>query len=333
MSTNPHSSAQRPRRSRRIHDRQTAIPSAAENELTDVDENILELADGDTTEEEDESDIIHAGPNLRVRQSATNNCLENRPYLDPFREARARQRNQRSGVTMGNLEPENDVPSASSGPSTYTPAPLPETSQDAKSLAMFLDAAKLLEQNQIPCTSPDCPAPHPHMEGPYLFEGKVPNSELADVYFAPSIPPPAVVEAYNNIEKMPSLADLEIHDRFFAYHTVPCRPSRYLNKVGKSQCKSKNCGVDLQPHKTGAYLHDGYDASLHLSRRTCHVFGVSNPPPDIWDAAIRIQDGSATDRDLERVDDFSIHHSHFDVDDARRTELQSWQKERRSVRP
>ncbi|KAL8976069.1 MAG: hypothetical protein Q9205_007858, partial [Flavoplaca limonia] len=230
MSTNPHSSAQRPRRSRRIHDRQTAIPSAAENELTDVDENILELADGDTTEEEDESDIIHAGPNLRVRQSATNNCLENRPYLDPFREARASQRNQRSGVTMGNLEPENDVPSASSGPSTYTPAPLPETSQDAKSLAMFLDAAKLLEQNQIPCTSPDCPAPHPHMEGPYLFEGKVPNSELADVYFAPSIPPPAVVEAYNNIEKMPSLADLEIHDRFFAYHTVPCRPSRYLNK-------------------------------------------------------------------------------------------------------
>lgn len=339
-----HNNANRKRKFQLNDDRSSGIPSATDNDLTDRDRAIRASKGDDSTKkdvspdkkpkvQDESSDIIRVGHNLRVRRSAIDNAIENSPYLAPWHKEKLRRRNERSGVTMGKSEPESDVPGASTGPAVRTPTPPPETSEDARSLAMFLGAAKVLDQNVIPCTSPGCPVTHPHGEGPYLFEGKVPNSELANVYFSPSVPPPAVVKAFNAVDGMPSSKDLEMKDRFFEYHTAPCRPSKHLNKVWARQCKSKNCGVDLQPHKKGAYLHEGIDASLHQSRRSNHAFGISNPPPEVWESAFRVQDGNATDRDHERVNDFSAHHACFIKGDARRAELQSWQKERRNERP
>ncbi|KAL8765760.1 MAG: hypothetical protein Q9209_007267 [Squamulea sp. 1 TL-2023] len=307
-----------------------------------LDAEILALADGDTTEEasspemgsefqEEYSEILRTGHNLRHRSMASSR--EESSYLAPWQRERLRQRNKRAGVTTRNDEDEKDI---SKGPMSLlspTRAPPGEYSEDARAIVMLREAAEYLEQNAIPCTSPNCPATHPHGEGPYLFQGRVPDSELANVYFAPSIPPPSVVQAFNNLDALPSWQDLDMKDRFFNYHTAPCRPSKYLDKVGKLQCKSKNCGVEVQPHQKGAYLHGGLDGSLHLSRRLHHAFGISNPPPEVWDSAIRIQNGNATERDKERVDDFSAHHTRWDTGDARRAEMMSWQKERRSERP
>ena len=265
----------------------------------------------------------HVGHDPRVQRSAINNVIEESPYAGPWHQEQSRQRQERSGVTMGKAVPE----------AAYAPTQPPKISDDVRSVAMLLDAAKVVDQNVIPCTSPDCPVTHPHGEGPYLFEGEVPNSELANRYFSPSVPPPAVVKAFNALDGMPSLKDLDMKDRFYEYHTVPCRPSKHLKRMFTRDCKSKNCGVDLQPHKQGVYLHDGKDASLHQARRSNHAFGISNPPPEIWAAAFRMQDGSATDRDRERVDDFSAHHVGFDKADGRQPELVSWRKERRSERP
>ena len=64
-----------------------------------------------------------------------------------------------------------------------------------------------------------------------------------------------------------------------------------------------------------------------------HVFGISNPPPAVWDSLFRVQDGVATDRDHERVDDFNAHHVDFIPGDTRRPGLHIWQKERRKERP
>ena len=266
--------------------------------LSDLDTDILALAGGDTTEEE--------------RGSPTDT------------KERLGRRVKRSGLTDRNDEYADDVPS---GPLSPTP------SEDARSVRLLLDAAKLLEQNVIPCTQPDCPVKHPHGERVYLFEGRVPNSELANVYFAPSRPPPSVVEAYNNLDGLPSWQDLDMKDRFFEYHTAPCRPSKHLDKVGKLRCKSEHCGVRLQPHQKGVYLHDGIDASLHMSRRLNHAFGISNPPPEVWQSAIQVQNGTGTELDEMRVDDFSVHHTRWDANDIRHYELSSWIKERRYQRP
>ncbi|CAL8577262.1 hypothetical protein XPA_003099 [Xanthoria parietina] len=163
----------------------------------------------------------HVGHDPRVQRSAINNVIEDSPYAGPWHQEQSRQRQERSGVTMGKAVPE----------AAYAPTQPPKISDDVRSVAMLLDAAKVVDQNVIPCTSPDCPVTHPHGEGPYLFEGEVPNSELANRYFSPSVPPPAVVKAFNALDGMPSLKDLDMKDRFYEYHTVPCRPSKHLKRM------------------------------------------------------------------------------------------------------
>lgn len=204
----------------------------------------------------------------------------------------------------------------------------------APGFQMLLDAAALLGTNDISCTSFGCPIKGPHPEGLYRYPGPVPNSDLANEYFAPSIPPPAVVEAFNRIAGRPSLNDLHVKDYFFDYHTLPCRPSKHLPKVWKVPCKSQRCGVQ-GPHNKGAYLHDGLDASLGRAREVSFCFGISNPPPRVWEAALRIVDHTATAADNEHVDDFSAHHVRFDTEkgSTNAKPFQEWQKERMAARP
>ncbi|KAL8685857.1 MAG: hypothetical protein Q9224_005642, partial [Gallowayella concinna] len=220
--------------------------------------------------QEEYAELMRTGYNLRRRIAA-----EESPYLASWQHEKERKRRERLEAASRIEKEEMEVSSVSMGGTTLIASPqisqtpltrvLPESTtqtastwengQNEEAFTRLLRAAILREQNDIPCTSPNCPVTHPHGEGLYLYEGEVPNSGWAKVYFAPSIPPPAVVEAFNKIDGLPSWDDLNIKDRFFQYHTVPCRPSKHLNKVGKRPCTSQHCGVE-EPHQTGLYLHD-----------------------------------------------------------------------------
>ncbi|KAL8799290.1 MAG: hypothetical protein Q9182_005994 [Xanthomendoza sp. 2 TL-2023] len=303
---------------------------------------------------EEYAELIRTGYNLRRRAAA-----EESPYLASWQIEKERKRRERLEAASkikedmeglgGNLSTPAPLPPAGRSPTQLTEMP-PDSSiqavlnrandQNQVGFDRLLQAMILREQNDIPCTSPNCPVTHLHGEGLYLYEGEVPNSGLANAYFAPSIPPPAVVEAFNKINGLPSWGDLDTKDRFYEYHTVACRPSKHLGKVGKRQCKSQDCGVE-EPHKTGLYLHDDHDASLFMQRHTNHIFGISNPPPKVWDAALRVKDGNGTERDHELVHDFSAHHSRWGKDhvvswdggsiDTKR--FKAFQKEWQSQRP
>ncbi|KAL8725623.1 MAG: hypothetical protein Q9181_006344 [Wetmoreana brouardii] len=199
-------------------------------------------------------------------------------------------------------------------------------------ISLLLRVAALMERNKVPCQSDRCPVSYPHGEGLYRHPNEVANSELANIFFAPSVPPPSVVEAFNNIAGMPSWGDLHIKDGFFECHTAPCWPSKHLKKMLKQQCKSSHCGISEQTHKRGIYLHNSLDPSHALARQVHHIFGLSNPPTQIWDAALRLENGTemADDRDL--VDDFTAHHGRLDDDSPAAKDFKAWQKERRNVR-
>ncbi|KAL8996550.1 MAG: hypothetical protein Q9169_003945 [Polycauliona sp. 2 TL-2023] len=298
---------------------------------------------GDTTEEEgppakktrlprEYRSIERTGHHLRPRR--TPGSPTDSPYLTPWQRSKLQQRRSRAGVTTQPAMSATKVASVSNGPLMPSRTPLPETLEDTRRrMAMLLRVGRLVGQNDIPCSSPNCPVQHPHGEGLYRFEGQVRNSELANTYFDPSIPPPAVVEAFNNgIHHMPSLEERNIKELFYAYHTLPCHPSQHLNKVSAQPCTSTRCGVE-GPHNKGAYLQGDFDASLHEARRSDHVFGISNPPPEIWEAALRVVDGDATERDRELVDDFSAHHVVLHVGHPDSAEFRAWQEEWRAMRP
>ncbi|KAI4087783.1 MAG: hypothetical protein LQ344_006539 [Seirophora lacunosa] len=216
-------------------------------------------------------------------------------------------------------------------------APASSSQQPAHGILLLLKAAALLGHNETPCTSPACPIFESHGSGLYRHPEPVPDSALANAYFAPSIPPPIVVAAFNAAaQDKPSLADLHTKDVFFAEHTAPCRPSKHLDKTWKLQCRSERCGVaqgGVLPHKKGVYLHLGLDASPHLAAKVGWCFGVSNPPPEVWEAALRCKDGVDMEGDQELVDDFSAHHVRFAHGHSGVDAFTEWQKERMRERP
>ncbi|KAL8747847.1 MAG: hypothetical protein Q9184_007548 [Pyrenodesmia sp. 2 TL-2023] len=304
----------------------------------------VEWPEGQATKSEigeEYTELYRTGYNLRRRSTVDNGSS---PYLAPWQNERrlATTRPRKSQSTPKAKKPEVDIKMEDetdddeSFSERLASIPLAGSRRPGHGFQMILEAAALLEANEIPCTSFGCPIQEPHGEGLYRYKGKVPNSDLANQYFWPSVPSPEVVEAFNAIDGKPSWSELNTKDRFFEFHTAPCRASKHLSRVWKLPCKSAHCGMLEPHHKKGAYLHNGLDASLNLARRVKHCFGISNPPPEIWAAAIRIEDEVATPRDRELVDDFSAHHVRFewrrDNADALK-KFTAWQNQRKSDRP
>ncbi|KAL8838183.1 MAG: hypothetical protein Q9170_002226 [Blastenia crenularia] len=289
------------------------------NSLSDSDSDLSSVMEvdwpGTTVQELDEghAQLALAKQRLRHREQT-----DYSPYLAPWQVERQRRR-----LENQKLDDETEDEGASTDRST----PPPENG-----VSMLLRAAVLIE-NIIPCNAFGCPIKEPHPEGLYRFPGEVSDSALANAFFAPSIPPPSIVTAFNKIVSKPSLNDLYTKDYFFKYHTAPCRPSLHLSKVGKLPCKSKHCGVRGQYHHRGLYLHDGLDASYNLARRVGHIFGIANPPPEIWASGIRCARGTATHEDYQSTEDFIAHHVRLEDDATDKAEFLEMQRQRRAQRP
>ena len=275
---------------------------------------------------EDNSGIAKTRHNLR-RRGATDIS----PYLAPWQQERKLRQLEKSITRVRTEDETEDEMDNSDRLAKVSLTQSPPLSEDG--VSMILRAAILFEQNMIFCSSFGCPIQTPHGEGIYRHTEQVLDSELANSYFAPSLPPPCVVEAFNRIgNNMSSLDDLYIKDYFFDYHTAPCRPSKHLRKVGKQPCKSQICGCEEQPHSKGLYLHNGLDASYGFARRVNHLFGIANPPPQVWDAAFRVIDGIGDKIDYQLVDDFSAHHVRLEDGATGREQFMKWQKQRRTER-
>ncbi|KAL8932716.1 MAG: hypothetical protein Q9211_006158 [Gyalolechia sp. 1 TL-2023] len=272
---------------------------------------------------EDNAELMRTGHNLRRRETTT--------YLAPWQIERQQRRSEKSKVSIQTKdESEDEITKAqrlaSSPLASWTP---PSTD----GISMLLQAAALLERSEIPCDALDCPIKEPHFEGLFLHPEQVPDSSMANTFFAPSVPPPSVVRAFNNISGRPSWDDLQTKDSFFNHHTAPCRPSKNLSKVGKTPCKSKNCGAIGQPHNKGLFLQDGLDPSNNLARRVKYIFGISNPPPHVWESAIRFIDGVGDQHDFELVEDFRAHHVRLENGATDKAEFYRWQQQTRAERP
>ena len=81
-------------------------------------------------------------------------------------------------------------------------------------------------------------------------------------------------------------------------------------------------------------MQDDLDPSHSMARRVDHLFGLANPPLQVWEAAFRLKEGGGEeegDRDL--VDGFLAHHVRFEeVVKGELKEFKEWQKERRKVK-
>ncbi|KAL8865393.1 MAG: hypothetical protein Q9174_006907, partial [Haloplaca sp. 1 TL-2023] len=144
---------------------------------------------------------------------------------------------------------------------------------------------------------------------------------------------------------LPNWLDLNTKDGFFENHTLPCRPSKHLDKVLKGTCHSKHCGVEHQGkgshHKKGLYLHDDLDPSDSMARRVNHLYGLANPPPKVWEAAFRLKEGGEEMGDRDKVDGFVAHHVRFEEEprgqkkgklNEELKEFKAWQKEWKKVK-
>ena len=58
-------------------------------------------------------------------------------------------------------------------------------------------------------------------------------------------------------------------------------------------CKEADCPIK-EPHHEGIYRHNG-----EISKIECGIFGMSNPPPHVWEAMYRISEGSGTLEECE----------------------------------
>ncbi|KAI4185166.1 MAG: hypothetical protein LQ346_005964 [Caloplaca aetnensis] len=318
--------------------------SGSDSDLSDVmevewPEEQTQKPEIKTEIDEEYTELYRTGYNLRRRSTLDNGRS---PYLAPWqnerRSATAQRRQSKPQIEKPDVDIklEDETEDDEDLSQRLASIPLAGSLRPGHGFQMMLEAAAWFEANEIPCTSFGCPIQEPHGEGFYRYEGEVLNSELANQYFWPSVPPPAVVEAFNAIAGKPSWDDLKSKDRFFEFHTEPCRPSKHLSRVWKLPCKAAHCGMLDSYHNKGVYLHKGLDASLSLGRRVKHSFGISNPPPEIWAAAMRIEEGTATPNDQELVDDFSAHHVRFEwrKDNAEALKaFTAWQKQRKSERP
>ncbi|KAL8933242.1 MAG: hypothetical protein Q9216_006454 [Gyalolechia sp. 2 TL-2023] len=304
-------------------------------DLSDSDSDLSSVMDVDWPEEtttepkvkqesnKEYAELMRTGHHLRHREPTT--------YLAPWQIEKKRRQSERSKALIKEENESEDevketarlasIPFASS-----TPPP-------TDGISMLLQAAVLLERRQVPCDASACPIKEPHSEGLFLHPGEVPDSGMANTYFAPSIPPPSVVRAFNKVGERPTWDDLYTKDYFFEYHTAPCRPSKNLSKAAKTVCRSKTCGVIGQPHSKGIFLQDGLDPSNSLARRLNYVFGISNPPPAVWESAIRCTDGVGSQQDFELVQDFRAHHVRLENNATDRLEFYRWQQHQRAERP
>ena len=65
-------------------------------------------------------------------------------------------------------------------------------------------------------------------------------------------------------------------------------------------------------HVKGPYFHEGKMPSHEMTTRTDHFFGVSNPPPHVWDSLLRMQSENGEeelDGDKELVEEFVENHT------------------------
>ena len=70
-------------------------------------------------------------------------------------------------------------------------------------------------------------------------------------------------------------------------------------------CTSPSCPVGTIRHESGLYLHDG---KINEEVQD-YPFGLSNPPPAVWQMVHRLEAGTEQPGDQESVDSFTRNHA------------------------
>ena len=166
--------------------------------------------------------------------------------------------------------------------------------------------ADLAESSQR-CISHFCPISFPHDRGLYLYPFRVALKAESRRIFAPSVPSPDILAAYERCITLDGTStDLEMWVAFHEVHVEPLL--RDTNAVWVAPLPTRQRNDDFNFGEDGRSARVEADSKAESCR---HPFGVLNPPDEVWEAHRRIALGAGILKDQMLVDEFAVENAYF----------------------
>ena len=155
----------------------------------------------------------------------------------------------------------------------------------------IMDTAPMRPQPEPQCTNEKCPIKTPHAQGYLHNQGPLPAGRALTGAIDP--PDEMVALLYKLLINTTTEEDVAMMQNFSREHVEPCLINGILMSHTKwEQCLDPTCPIK-EPHGQGMYFYDRRQNSLKTEK-----FQFCNPPPEIWEADHRIENGWGSKEEL-----------------------------------
>ena len=162
-------------------------------------------------------------------------------------------------------------------------------------------------QSSQRCISHFCPISFPHDRGLYLYPFPVALKAESRRIFAPSVPSPDILAAYERcITFDGTRTDAEMWVAFHEVHVEPLLGD--INAAWVAPLPTRQRNDDFDFGEDGGLAGAEADGKAESSR---HPFGVLNPPDEVWEAHRRIVWGAGVLKDQMLVDEFAVKNTYY----------------------
>ena len=189
-------------------------------------------------------------------------------------------------------------------PATNTPIhDLSTPSTPSSTASSFADSAESSQR----CISHFCPISFSHDRGLYLHPFRVALKAESRRIFAPSVPSPDILAAYERCITLDGTrTDLEMWVAFHEVHVEPLLGD--TNAVWVAPLPTRQRNDDFSFGEEGRSAGAEADGKAESWR---HPFGVRNPPDEVWEAHKRIVQGTGALKDQMLVDEFAVKNAYY----------------------
>ncbi|KAM0797449.1 hypothetical protein BDR22DRAFT_892301 [Usnea florida] len=198
---------------------------------------------------------------------------------------------------------------------TTTPMIMPATnipihdlftpSTTSSTASSFADSAEPSQR----CISHLCPISFPHDRGLYLYPSPVALKAESRRIFAPSVPSPDILAAYERCITLDGTrTDLEMWVAFHEVHVEPLLGDINAVWIAPLPTIQRNDDIDFGEDEDGGSTRAEADGKAESCR---HPFGVLNPPDEVWEAHRRIVLGAGVVKDQTLVDEFAVKNAYY----------------------
>ena len=189
-------------------------------------------------------------------------------------------------------------------PATNTPIHnLSTPSTPSSTASSFANSAESSQR----CISHFCPISFPHDRGLYLYPCRVASRAESRRIFAPSVPSPDVLAAYERcITFDGTRTDVEMWVAFHELHVEPLLGDTDAVWVAPLPTRQRNDDFNFgEDAGSGRVEADGEAESCR------HPFGLLNPPDEVWEAHRRIVLGAGVLEDQMLVGEFAVKNAYY----------------------